>query len=112
MRASCSRPPAPGTASYNNVAEYNYLAGNALSGVTMHQHTLPPGGFSDLSGNQIIGNVIGQNNLGGPVAPADPLDGPTGAQDAVTTGILVFSASAPLQVTIAFNHVFGNTDGV
>ena len=30
----------PGTASYNNLVEDNYIAGNELSGVTMHAHTL------------------------------------------------------------------------
>ena len=31
---------AAGTASYNNLVEGNYIAGNELSGVTMHAHTL------------------------------------------------------------------------
>ena len=48
----------PGTASYDNLVEGNYLAGNELSGVTMHAHTLPPGTFEDLSGNRIIGNML------------------------------------------------------
>jgi hypothetical protein len=103
---------AAGTASYDNTVEFNYLAGNELSGVTMHAHTLAPGQFEDLSGNQIIGNVIGQNNLGSPEAgPGDGLDGPP-AVDPLTTGILVFSASVPVQVTIADNHVFDNNYGM
>ncbi len=50
----------PGTASYNNLVKDNFIAGNDLSGVTMHAHTIGPGQFEDLSGNKIIGNVIGQ----------------------------------------------------
>jgi parallel beta-helix repeat protein len=95
-----------GTASYNNLVEGNYIAGNGLSGVTMHAHTLAPGQFEDLNGNQIIGNVIGTNNSAG-----DELDGPP-AQDLVTTGVLVFSASVSTSVTIAHNLIFGNQNGV
>ena len=66
----------PGTASYDNLVEGNYIAGNELSGVTMHAHTLAPGQFEDLNGNTIVRNVIGQNNLGSPAAgPGDMLDG-------------------------------------
>ena len=52
-----------GTASYDNLVEGNYIAGNGLSGVTMHAHIVGPGQFEDLSGNVIVGNVIGKNNL-------------------------------------------------
>jgi hypothetical protein len=80
-----------GTASYDNLVQGNYIAGNGLSGVTMHAHTLMPGQFEDLSGNRVIGNTIGKNNLDG-----DALDCPPGSttcspQDLVTTGVLVFS---------------------
>ncbi len=57
-----------GTASYDNLVIDNYIAGNELSGVTMHAHTLGPGQFEDLNGNTIVRNVIGQNNLGSPGA--------------------------------------------
>jgi hypothetical protein len=98
-----------GTASYDNLVEGNYIAGNDLAGVTMHAHTLAPGTFEDLSGNTIINNVIGRNNLGG-----DPLDGPPGGPQAemATTGVLVFSASVPVSVTIAHNVLFNNTYGI
>ncbi len=56
----------PGTGSYDNLVEDNYLAGNELAGVTMHAHTIAPGQFEDLSGNKIVDNVIGQNNVGQP----------------------------------------------
>ncbi len=95
---------AAGSASYNNLVEGNYIAGNGLSGVTMHAHTLMPGQFEDLSGNRIIGNVIGQNNIDG-----DPLDG--NPMDNSTTGVLVF-AEVPVSVTIAHNVIFNNTYGI
>ena len=102
----------PGTASYDNTVEYNYLAGNELAGVTMHAHTVAPGQFEDLSGNSIEHNVIGTNNVGSPEAgPGDPLDGPP-AQDFQTTGILVFSASVPVQVEIEHNKIFDDAVGV
>jgi Right handed beta helix region len=102
----------PGTASYNNLVEDNYIAGNELSGVTMHAHTVGPGQFEDLSGNRIIDNVIGRNNVGSTVAgPGDGLDGPP-AQDFHTTGVLVFSGSVPVQVTIRDNRIFGDHYGV
>jgi Right handed beta helix region len=100
-----------GTASYDNLVEGNFIAGNELSGVTMHAHTLAPGQFEDLSGNRIVGNVIGQNNLGSPQAgPGDPLDGTV--TDPFTTGILVFSGTVPVDVKIAHNRIFNNHYGV
>jgi hypothetical protein len=101
----------PGTASYNNLVEDNYIAGNQLSGVTMHAHTLPPGMFEDLSGNRIIDNVIGRNNVGNAFIPGDPLDGPP-AQDFRTTGILVFSGTVPVHVTIKDNRISDDHYGV
>jgi nitrous oxidase accessory protein NosD len=95
----------PGTASYNNLVAHNYIAGNELSGVTMHAHTLGPGQFEDLSGNRIVHNTIGKNNTGG-----DPLDGT--ANDPSTTGILVFSGTVPVNVTIAHNRIRNNQYGV
>jgi len=94
----------PGTASYDNVVDHNYIAGNELSGVTMHAHTVPPGLFEDLSGNRITHNTIGKNNVGG-----DPLDG---SADNATTGVLVFSGSVPVKVTIAHNRIRDNQIGI
>jgi len=94
----------PGTASYDNVVDHNYIAGNELSGVTMHAHTVPPGLFEDLSGNRITHNTIGKNNVGG-----DPLDG---SADDATTGVLVFSGSVPVKVTIAHNRIRDNQIGI
>ena len=101
-----------GTASYDNVVRGNYLAGNELSGVTMHAHTLMPGQFEDLSGNDVYDNVIGTNNVGSPEAgPGDSLDGPP-ATDPDTTGVLVFSAGVPLQVDVSHNVIFNDTNGI
>jgi hypothetical protein len=88
----------PGTASYDNLVTHNYIAGNELSGVTMHAHTLSAGQFEDLSGNRIVHNTIGKNNTGG-----DPLDGTT--SDPSTTGVLVFSGTVPVSVTIKHNRI-------
>ncbi|HEY7433360.1 MAG TPA: NosD domain-containing protein [Streptosporangiaceae bacterium] len=94
-----------GTASYDNVVLGNYIAGNGLPGVTMHAHTLAPGQFEDLSGNKVIGNAIGKNNLIG-----DPLDG--SIADPVTTGVLVFSGGTPVHVVVAANRIFDNQIGI
>lgn len=94
-----------GTASYENLVAHNYIAGNELSGVTMHAHTLAPGQFEDLNGNQVLHNTIATNNTGG-----DPLDG--SASDKLTTGILVFSGTVAVHVTIAHNRIRNDTYGV
>lgn len=97
----------PGTASYSNLVEGNYIAGNGLSGVTLHAHTLGPGQFEDLSGNTVINNVIGENNMSG-----DPLDSPASPEDLQTTGVLVFSGGVPVAITIARNVIFNNAIGI
>jgi nitrous oxidase accessory protein NosD len=94
-----------GSASYDNVVSHNYIAGNELSGVTMHAHTLAPGEFEDLSGNRIVHNTIGTNNTGG-----DQLDGTT--SDPHTTGVLVFSGTVPVAVTIAHNRIRNDYYGI
>lgn len=97
----------PGTASYNNLVEGNYIAGNELSGVTMHAHTIGPKQFEDLSGNVVTQNVIGKNNTGG-----DPLDAPASPTDDVTTGILVFSGGTHVTTEIAHNKISNNKIGI
>jgi hypothetical protein len=94
-----------GTASYDNVVEHNVIVGNGLSGVTMHAHTVGPGQSEDLNGNVIKNNTIGRNNLGG-----DDLDG--SVSDGATTGILVFSGTVPVEVTISHNSISNNENGI
>jgi len=73
----------------------------------MHAHTLNMGQFEDLSGNVIVGNTIGRNNIKG-----DPLDGPPGPSDTMTTGVLVFSGGGTtVRVRVAHNRIFDNTIG-
>jgi nitrous oxidase accessory protein NosD len=96
-----------GTASYDNVVEGNFIAGNELSGVTMHAHIIGKGQFEDLNGNRIIDNVIGKNNTGG-----DPLDFPASPQDPETTGVLVFSGGVKVTVKIARNLIYDNKIGI
>ena len=91
-----------GTASYDNLVTHNYIAGNGLSGVTMHAHPIGPGQFEDLNGNRIVHNTIGTNNSGG-----DP-----DAGDTSTTGILVLSNTVPVSVTIAHNRIRNDHFGV
>jgi hypothetical protein len=75
--------------------------------VTLHAHTLAPGQFEDLSGNTIVGNFIGTNNIAG-----DPLDSPASPEDLVTTGVLVFSGGTPVAMTIAHNTIVDNAIGI
>jgi len=93
--------PGPGTASYDNLISDNTLSGNGLAGVALHGHA--PGAF--VGGNSIIGNLIGTNNVDGDsdVAPH---------ADAVTTGILVWSAATPITETISGNTIFGDWNGI
>ena len=102
----------PGTASYNNWVIGNYIAGNELSGVTMHAHTLGPGQFEDLSGNNVVDNTIGTNNTGGDPLDSAPPPAPPGVKDVVTTGILVFSGGTPVKTHISDNHIFGDSIGI
>jgi nitrous oxidase accessory protein NosD len=102
----------PGTASYDNWVVDNYIAGNELSGVTMHAHTLGPGQFEDLSGNNVEGNWIGTNNTGGDPLDSAPPPAPAGTEDLVTTGVLVFSGGTPVKTHISDNHIFGDSIGI
>jgi len=73
----------------------------------MHAHTIAKGQFEDLSGNVIVGNTIGKNNLDG-----DTLDAPASPVDLKTTGVLVFSGGAPVTVKIAGNRISDNKIGI
>jgi nitrous oxidase accessory protein NosD len=89
----------PGAAAYDNTVTDNVISGNNLAGVTIHAHA--PN--QDVSGNVIVHNTIGPNNLGG-----DP-----DAGVAETTGVLVFAPDfVPVTVTIRDNHIHGNVNPI
>ena len=92
-----------GTASYDNLVTHNYIAGNGLSGVTLHAHPVGSGEFEDLSGNRIVHNTIGKNNVN---EGGDP-----DAGDPATTGVLVLGA-VPVSVTIAHNRIRNDDYGI
>jgi len=91
-----------GTASYDNLVTHNYIAGNGMAGVTLHAHPLAAGQFEDLSGNRIVHNTIGTNNTAG-----DP-----DAGDTSTTGVLVYSGTVPVEVTIEHNRIRNDQYGI
>jgi parallel beta-helix repeat protein len=101
--------PAPGTAVYNNTVEQNVVEGNGLGGVTLHAH-LPGGQY--MSGNRVVGNFFGTNNVAGDQVDTDvPGSNPPGSLSA-TTGVLLYSAATPLTITVAGNLIVKNIDGI
>ncbi len=92
----------PGFGAYDNLIEDNEASGNGLAGITVHSHG--PGGGGDVTGNKIIDNTLGTNNLLG-----DPFDG--NPSNAVTTGINVFSAGANT-LTITDNKIHDDKIGI
>jgi parallel beta-helix repeat protein len=91
---------ASGGASYDNFVGGNTIMGNGMSGVTIHAHAPR----QDVSGNTIVWNTIGTNNVSG-----DP-----DAKDFATTGVLVFSAvpTVTVSVTMAHNAISGNAKAI
>jgi hypothetical protein len=98
----------PGTASYDNLATGNYIAGNELAGVTLHAHVLPKGAHEYVSGNIVTGNSIGRNNTGA----GDQPDPPAPPKITKTTGVLVYSGGTHVSITVAHNHIFDNYFGI
>ena len=85
----------PGTASYNNSVIGNYIAGNELSGVTMHAHTLGTGPVRGPEREQRRGQLDRQEQhrwrpprLGSPARTSGNLRHGE-------TGVLVFSGGTP-----------------
>ena len=79
----------------------------------MHAHTVAPGQFEDLNNNRVLDNVIGQNNVDGDTLDsAPPPAPPTGPEDLLTTGVLVFSGGTAVHTTIADNLIFNNHVGI
>jgi len=90
--------PVPGGAVYDNQIVGNAISGNGLAGVTIHSHA--PG--QNFSGNTIVRNFIGTNNLKG--AQQEP-------DDPETTGVFIGSQD-PLSVTVAANVITGDHYGI
>jgi hypothetical protein len=104
-----------GTASYDNLVQGNYIAGNQLAGVTMHAHLIDPADPNkakgeDLNGNRVVANFIGQNMVRGQFVNGDNLDGVTTVKD--TTGVLVWAGPVKVHVTIAGNFISNNVNGI
>jgi hypothetical protein len=98
----------PGFGAYDNLIEGNEASGNGLAGITVHSHGPfgggGPAGGGDATGNKIIDNTLGTNNLLG-----DPFDG--NPSNMVTTGINVFSAGANT-LTITDNKIHDDKIGI
>ncbi len=95
--------PVLGGAVYDNVIAANSISGNGLAGITLHSHLA---GQGDFSGNVIVGNNIGTNNLGGTASETGGDD-----SDANTSGVYVGSVD-PLSITISGNIIHNDTDGI
>lgn len=95
--------PVPGGAVYKNVIAFNRISGNGLGGVTLHDHA----STGDFSGNIVIGNDIGTNNVEGSGSAAVGADD----GDAVTTGIYLGSVES-LSITIIGNVIHKDQDGI
>ena len=100
-----------GTAAYDNLVTHNYIAGNEMAGVTMHAHPVDPGKYEDLSGNRVVHNTIGTNNLGGDPDAFECAYTCTNHRLRQTTGVLVFGG-VPVDVTIAYNRIRNNEYGI
>jgi nitrous oxidase accessory protein NosD len=80
--------------------------GRDISGITISHSAVA---LNDLGFGfpNVIGNVIGRNNIGG-----DPLDFPASPKDDKTTGILVFSGGTHITLRIAFNNIISDAIGI
>ncbi len=93
--------PIPGGIVKDNLIAHNEFHGNGHGGVVVHSHVPSTEGVpdSDFSGNRVLGNVIGRNNLR------------TDTSDPETTGIYLGSAT-PLSITIRGNLIHDNAVGI
>jgi nitrous oxidase accessory protein NosD len=87
--------PVPNAVITGNRVRGNQMNGNGHAGLEVHIHA----SGADFSGNSVIANTIGKNNLKGDY------------KDAKTTGMYVGSAS-PLKLRFARNLVYGDGVGV
>jgi parallel beta-helix repeat protein len=90
---------------YDNVLRGNSLSGNALAGVAVHVHVA---GTANWSGNKIVGNDIGTNNLGVKNKNGKVVGD---YKDNTTTGIYI-GAAPTIAITVKDNHIASNTIGI
>jgi len=100
-----------GTAAYDNLVERNFIAGNEMAGVTLHAHSIPAGKYEDLSGNRIVHNTIGTNNLGGDPDAFSCAFSCGNHPLRQTAGVIVVG-EVPLDVTIVQNRIRFNEFGI
>lgn len=93
--------PIPGGVVRDNLVRHNEFHGNGHGGVVVHSHVphVPGVPDSDFSGNRIVDNRIGTNNLR------------TDESDTQTTGIYLGSAT-PLHITVKGNKIRCNHYGI
>ncbi|HEX3930459.1 MAG TPA: hypothetical protein VHW64_07125 [Nocardioides sp.] len=93
--------PIPGGVVKDNVIVANEFHGNGHGGVVVHSHVPHVDGVpdSDFSGNKVVRNLIGTNNVR------------TDESDLETTGIYLGSAT-PMQIAIHGNLIHDNTYGI
>ena len=97
-----------GTASYDNLVQGNYIAGNGLSGVTMHAHTLDAGPVRGPERQRDHRQHHRQEQPRRRHAGL-PAGSPDGPEDHRRPRVLRRHAG-PL--TIAHNHIFNNSIGI
>jgi parallel beta-helix repeat protein len=87
--------PVPGAVLRNNVVSGNEASGNGHGGFELHAHQ----SGDDLSGNRVVFNQFGENNLLGD------------ADDPASTGVYLGSHS-PVTITVAHNRIGPDDVGI
>jgi nitrous oxidase accessory protein NosD len=87
--------PVPGAVLRGNLIAGNRASGNGHAGFELHAHQTG----DDISGNRVVGNVFGRNNLLGD------------ADDPATTGVYLGSQS-PLTITVSGNRIADDRIGI
>lgn len=93
--------PIPGGIVKNNLISFNEFHGNGHGGVVVHQHVpnIPAAPAADFSGNRVLDNIIGANNL------------QTDTSDLLPTGVYLGSAN-PLTITVRGNWISDDYYGI
>lgn len=88
-------PPGPASGVHDNTVRGNFFTGNGHAGVAFHSHA--PG--LNFSGNKVLNNLIGKNNVLGDYADGHP------------TGVYIGSHD-PLTITVAGNTIRNDYYGI